>query len=184
MNLGEIAKGFLKIGATGFGGPMALLGLIEEQIVRRSPELTEEDFVEGVALSQMLPGPLAVDCAAYLGYRLRGIWGALLSTGALILPAFIMMLIVTPLYLKHGRLPALEAFFFGVAPAVIAVIFWTGFRLGTQFITHYAAGAIAAFVAIAAYCGFSPIWLIIGSGLAGMLWRSRSSYKETEAQDG
>lgn len=184
MSLGEIAKGFLRIGATGFGGPMALLGLIEEQIVRQSAELTEEDFAEGVALSQMLPGPLAVDCAAYLGYRLRGIGGALLSTGALILPAFLLMLIATPLYLKHGRLPALEGFFFGVAPAVIAVIFWTGFRLGTQFLTNYAAVAIAALVAFAAYRGFSPIWLLIGSGLAGMLWRFRSSLEETGAQDG
>jgi chromate transporter len=176
----DLGARFLRIGSTGFGGPMALLGLMQQQLVERSEEVTPDEFAEGVAVGQMLPGPVAVGCATFLGYRLRGIPGAIVTTGALILPSFLLMLIIAPLYLQHGRLPVVSGFFLGVAPAVIAVIAFAGWRLGKSFITDWRSAVIAVAVAAAAILQAHPILLILLGGVLGLILR-RPRAKEATA---
>ena len=169
MKLTTIAAKFLRIGATGFGGPMALMGLMEHHLVENSTEVSAEDFAEGVAVGQILPGPVAVDCATHIGYRLRGLPGAVISTGAIVFPAFALMLIVTPLYLRHGELPQVAGFFRGVGPAVVAVIIAAAWRLGRKFIADSRAAFIAIAVGIGAISGANAILLIVGAGILGII---------------
>lgn len=174
MRLTRLGAKFLRIGATGFGGPMALIGLMHQDFVEgEGAEVSEADFVDGVAIGQMLPGPVAVDCATHLGHRLRGLAGAVVSTLALIAPAFLMMLIIAPLYLRHGSLPQVAGFFAGVAPVVIAVLGFAGWRLGRQFVTDRPSAMIALFVALAAVLQAHPILLIVLAGLLGLVLRGR-----------
>jgi len=122
MSLRRIFRQFLIIGSTGFGGPLALIGLMEERIVERGKMVSPEDFAQGVALGNMLPGPVAVSCATHLGYRMRGVLGAVASTLGIVGPATLLMLVLTPLYLAYGEVPRAEAFFNGTRAAVVAII--------------------------------------------------------------
>jgi chromate transporter len=171
-----LALQFLRIGATGFGGPMALIGLMQERLVEKEQAIKAEEFAEGVALGQILPGPIAVDCATYIGYRLRGFWGALVTTGALVLPAFVAMLILTPIYLRYGTVPHLAGFFKGVGAAVVAVIIAACIRLGQKSLRapQRRGTALRLVIAVAALLGglvqAQPILLILGAGALGMLF--------------
>jgi len=171
MKLTTLAGRFLRIGATGFGGPMALMGLMQNLLVDKTKEVDAEDFAEGVALGQILPGPVAVDCATHIGYRLRGVLGAVASTGGIVLPAFLLMLVITPLYLHYGKVPQVVGFFRGVGPAVVAVILAAAWRLGKKFVVDYGSGAIAAVVCVGAVLKLHPILLIAAAGALGIAIR-------------
>lgn len=171
MTLRTLAARFLRVGAMGFGGPMALVGLIHEQMVEKNQDVTEEDFSTGLALGQILPGPVAVDCAIYLGHRLRGLWGACVAAGTMILPPFLLMLVLTPMYLRYGRVPQVSGFFQGVGPAIIAIIIMAGYNMAQKF--KFSLGS--ALIAIVAGAGIvykvSPVLLILLAGLAGIALR-------------
>jgi len=175
MRLHTLAAKFLRIGATGFGGPMALIGLMQQQLAQDDGPVSPDEFAEGVAIGQMLPGPVAVDCATHIGYRLRGLVGSLISTGALLLPAFALMLVAAPLYLRYGQLPQVAGFFKGVGPAVVAVIMAAAWRLGRKFIIDKAAAFITLVVAAGAIGGVNPILLILAAGLLGIALRGHKA---------
>ena len=132
MKLSRLALRFLRIGATGFGGPMALIALMQERLVEKDKAISPEEFSEGVAIGQILPGPIAVDCATHIGYRLHGFVGAIVTTGSLIAPPFFAMLILTPFYLTYGAVPEAAGFFLGVRAAVVAVIVAACVRMGRK----------------------------------------------------
>lgn len=173
MRLTSLALKFLRIGATGFGGPMALIGLMEHHLVQKAKAVTPEEFAEGVAIGQILPGPVAVDCATHIGYRLHGVVGALVSVGALILPPFLLMLAITPLYLAYGRVPEAQGFFRGVGPAVVAVILVAAWRLSKRFVGDWRAGVIAGAAAVGILFKANPILIIVEAGLLGLLLAPR-----------
>jgi chromate transporter len=168
MRLVTLAGKFLRMGATGFGGPMALIGLMQRQLVETG-DVAAEDFADGVAVAQVLPGPAALNCATYLGHRLRGLPGAVVSAGGLILPAFLIMLVATPLYLVHGRVPQVAGFFKGVGPAVVAVILAAGWRMSKKFVVGTPAAVIALLVMAGAIARVNPILLVVAAGLLGIL---------------
>jgi chromate transporter len=170
------------MGATGFGGAMVLIGLMQRDLVEKEQVVSPELFGEGVAVGQILPGPVAVNCAGYLGFRLRGLLGALVTVVCLILPPFLLMLILTPLYLAHGTVPQVAGFFKGVTPAVVAVILATGWRMGGKFVKGWTAGAIAVLVAAGAISKLSPLLLVLGAGLLGMVFRWPKKAEGAEAQ--
>lgn len=153
---------------------MALIGLIQHHFVDKEAVVSSEDFAEGVAIGQILPGPVAVDCATHISYRLRGLLGAVVGTGSLILPSFLMMLVVTPLYLRYGEVPQVAGFFKGVAPAVVAVIVVSAARLGGKFVTDYASAVVAGLAVVAAALKVSPIAIILVAGVLGLFLAPRS----------
>lgn len=171
MKLRTLAGRFLRVGAMGFGGPMALIGLIHEQMVEKHQDVSEDDFATGLALGQILPGPVAVDCAVYLGHRLRGLWGAVVSAGTMILPPFLLMLVLTPLYLHYGRVPQVSGFFEGVAPAIIAVILMAGYNMAQKYQFTVGSALIALLAGAGIVARVNPVLLILLAGLAGMLLR-------------
>jgi chromate transporter len=169
LSLATLAGRFLRIGAMGFGGPMALIGLMQERLVEKDKVVTPDDFATGVALGQMLPGPVAVDCATHIGYHVRGLLGACATTGALILPPFLLMLVMTPLYFRYGQVPQVAGFFKGVSPAIIAVIIMAGHNMAGKMKVQALSTAIIVLAAAGVVAGVSPVLLLLAAGLVGVL---------------
>ena len=181
MSLWRLLLHFLRIGATGFGGPAALIGLMHERLVERDGSVDEEQLAQGVALGNLLPGPVAVDCATYLGYRLRGVLGAIVSTVGIVGPAFVLMLILTPLYMHYGKLPQVEGFLHGAKAAVVAVIVSACWRLGQKGLSGKLGIAMAVVAFALGAVGVHPILLILAGGLIGIVFLRPPAKTEEES---
>ncbi len=120
---------YLRLGAIGFGGPVALVGQMEKELVGERRWLTREEFREGVAVCQSLPGPLAIQVGIFISYIRGGFWGAWAGGWAFILPNFLFVAALGALYVHFGDLPPVKAIFYGVSPAVIALILDSCYRL-------------------------------------------------------
>ena len=115
-SLGSLFLTFLKIGSTAFGGFMALISVVQNYVVERRKLISHEEMLDGVSLATILPGPVAVNVVAYVGYRMRGWLGALVSAGAVILPSFLLLVCLSYAYFRFGQMPAVGRFFIGVHP--------------------------------------------------------------------
>src|SRR5438445_5789117 len=113
---------FLSLGAFGFGGPIATVGYMQRDLVERRRWLDREDFLNGVALGQTMPGPLAAQVAMWVGFLQRGSWGALAVAVMFILPSFVLVLNIAVLYAHYTGLTIVQDLFYGIAPGVIAII--------------------------------------------------------------
>src|SRR3954469_14238270 len=102
---------FLKIGATAFGGFMALIAVVQTQIVERRKLLSHSEMLDGISLATVLPGPVAGKVVAYIGYRLRALAGALVSAVGVILPAFVLIVALSAAYFRWGQIPAVSRLF-------------------------------------------------------------------------
>ena len=151
MQFHDLAGYFLRLGATGFGGPVALCGLMERDLVERRRWLNAEQMRDIIAVCQTLPGPLAVQVGIFVGYQRCGFWGAWVSGWALILPASLMVAALAAAYVHLHGLPWLTAIIYGVSPAVIALIlqsWWRLVRLGMQDRFQYAVAAVGLVAAV------------------------------------
>lgn len=126
---------FLKLGTTGFGGPVALVGYMHRDLVENKKWISEEEYKEGLALAQLAPGPLAAQLGIYLGYVHYGIFGATLVGFAFIIPSFIMVVLIGMLYKLYGGLPWMQSVFYGVSAAVIGIIAMSSYKLTTKTIS-------------------------------------------------
>ena len=120
--LRRFAGYFLRLGTIGFGGPIALAGYMQRDLVERRRWLTNDDYKQGLALAQLSPGPLAAQLAMYLAWVRAGTLGASVVAAAFILPSFVMVLGLSVLYVRFGGLPWMRGAFYGIGAAVIAVI--------------------------------------------------------------
>src|SRR5437867_8380755 len=122
FTLRDLLVYFLRLGTLGFGGPIALAGHMQKDLVEERRWVSKEDYLEGLAFSQLSPGPLAAQLAMYLGWLRRGRLGATLVGIAFILPSFLMVLVLAGLYVHFGQLHWIQGMFYGIGAAVIAVI--------------------------------------------------------------
>jgi len=120
---------FLWLGTAGFGGPIALAGHMQRDLVENRRWITKRDYVEGLALAQLAPGPLAAQLAIYLGYVRYGLLGATAVAIAFVLPSFLMVLALSIAYVRYGGLRWMQAIFYGIGAAVIAIIARSAFKL-------------------------------------------------------
>ena len=127
--LGEIAAYFLRLGSLGFGGPVALVGQMERELVAERGWLSREEMREAVALCQTMPGPLAIQVGIYIAWLRGGQLGAWLGGWCFILPNFLIVVGLAALYVAFDGLPWMTAVFYGVSPAVIALILHSTWRL-------------------------------------------------------
>ncbi|MGH8515747.1 MAG: chromate transporter, partial [Gammaproteobacteria bacterium] len=127
--IGEVVPYFLRLGLLGFGGPVALVGQMERELVAGRNWLTKEQMREAIAVCQSLPGPLAIQVGIYISYLRAGFWGAWAGGWAFIVPNFVIVASLGALYVHQGDLPAITAVFYGVSPAVIALILHSCYRL-------------------------------------------------------
>src|SRR5215218_3516548 len=128
-SLPELLLYFLRLGSLGFGGPIALTGYMHRDLVEDRRWITHDDYVQGLALSQLAPGPLAAQLAIYLGWVRFGVVGATLVSLAFILPSFLMVLALAWLYLRFGGLSWMQGAFYGIGAAVIAIIGRSAYKL-------------------------------------------------------
>jgi len=120
---------FLRLGAFGFGGPIALAGFMQRDLVEERRWISREDYMDGLALSQLAPGPLAAQLAIYLGYVRGGIPGATVVAMLFVLPSFLMVWGISAAYVRFGGLPWMQAVFYGVGAAVIGIIARSALKL-------------------------------------------------------
>jgi chromate transporter len=113
---------FLWLGGFGFGGPIATVGYMQRDLVEQRQWLPKHDFLDGIALGQTMPGPLAAQVAMWVGYLRRGAFGAIAVAAAFILPSFLLVLTVGFLYVRYQGLSFVQSLFYGIAPAVMAII--------------------------------------------------------------
>lgn len=128
-SLGRFVGYFLWLGTVGFGGPIALAGHMQQDLVDQHGWVRKEDYLEGLALAQLAPGPLAAQLAIYLGYIRAGFFGATAVGVAFVLPSFLMVLAISVAYVRFGGLPWMQGMFYGIGAAVIAIIARSAFKL-------------------------------------------------------
>ena len=162
---------FLKIGIFGFGGGYAILALIEHEVVDIHGWMTTTEFTNIVAISQATPGPIAINCATYVGYTATGsILGSATATLAVCLPPLILASLAARFIYKFRDNKYVSAAFNGLRPAVVGLILAAGISLINQDnFTDYISVIIFAVVAIATYFKANPIILLVLSGIAGYL---------------
>src|SRR2546428_13356313 len=130
-SLRQLLTYLLRLGALGFGGPIALAGHMHHDLVEGRRWISEQDYVEGLAFSQLSPGPLAAQLAMYLGWiKGGGSLGATLAGVAFILPSFLLVLALAALYTHFGRLSWIQGMFYGIGAAGVAIIFSSAVQIG------------------------------------------------------
>ncbi len=165
---------FLRLGATGFGGPIALVGHMHRDLVETRRWVTDDEYREGLALAQLSPGPLAAQLCFYLGYIRGGIVGAVLSGVAFVAPSFLIVLALGWAYVRYGGLPWMQAVFYGVGASVIGLISRSAYGLTRKTIgKDLLLWAIMLVVAVAtAITGREIVSLIVAAG--ALVWLVRA----------
>jgi len=167
--LGELFLSFLRLGSVSFGGP-AMVAYIKRLAVVRRKWLKEQEFQDGVALCQAVPGATAMQCAAYVGLRARGLGGAVAAYVGFGLPAFLLMLGLSVAYEHALQLHAVTAMLAGLRAIVVALIANSAWTFARSSVKGVRGGMFAAVTAILFLLGGSPFLIVIGAGLAGTLW--------------
>ena len=168
---GELVRYFLRLGFLGFGGPVALVGQMERELVDGKKWLTREQMREAIAICQSLPGPLAIQVGIYISYLRGGFWGAWAGGWAFILPNFIIVAALGALYVYLGDLQPVTGIFYGVSPAVIALILHSCYRLAKLGMEDWLQWVIAAVcLAVTVILQAEVALLFIGAGIVGILY--------------
>ena len=171
VSLARFAGYFLWLGTVGFGGPIALAGHMQQDLVDDRRWVRKEDYLEGLALAQLAPGPLAAQLAIYLGYIHSALVGATAIAIAFILPSFLMVLGLSAAYVRFGGLPWMQGMFYGIGAAVIGIIARSAFKLAKLTLAKdKLLWAIFLVLAIStAWTSREIIWLFFLSGFIAML---------------
>ncbi|HYM20544.1 MAG TPA: chromate efflux transporter [Candidatus Kapabacteria bacterium] len=175
---------FLKLGTTGFGGPIPLAGYMERDLVDARGWVSKDEFLRGLAFSKMAPGPFATQLALYIGYIRSGIFGASAVAVAFIAPSFLMVVGLAIIYQAYGEMHWMQATFNAVSAAVLGIMARSGYKLALTAVgkekilwTIYLAAAITA-VALEN----EPIWLLLAAGILSMLLTLRPKPKDITAK--
>ena len=171
VSLPRFCSYFLWLGATGFGGPIALAGYMQRDLVERRRWVSKEDYMEGLALAQLAPGPLAAQLAIYLGYLRAGTFGASLVGLAFIGPSFLMVLAISAAYVRFGGLPWMQPAFYGIGAAVVAIIARSAWKLAKMVLGKDSVRwVIFAVLALStAITGREIVWLFLLAGAVAYL---------------
>jgi len=169
--LGEVVLYFLRLGLLGFGGPVALVGQMERELVSDRKWLSKEQMREAIAICQSLPGPLAIQVGIYISYLRAGFWGAWAGGWAFIFPNFVIVAALGALYVYLGDLKPVTAVFYGVSPAVIALILHSCYRLAKLGMEDWIQWAIAAVCFVVTIVLQAEVALLfIGAGIVGIVY--------------
>src|SRR5258706_6359253 len=169
--IGELTVYFLRLGLLGFGGPVALVGQMERELVAERAWLSNEQMREAIAICQSLPGPLAIQVGIYISDLRGGFWGAWAGGWAFIFPNFVIVAALGALYVYLGDLQPVTAIFYGVSPAVIALILHSCYRLAKLGMEDPVQWAIAAVCFVVTVILRAEVALLfIGAGVIGILY--------------
>jgi chromate transporter len=180
---------FLRLGAAGFGGPIALAGFMQRDLVEERGWISQQDYLDGLALAQLAPGPLAAQLAMYLGYVRAGALGATIVSLVFVLPSFFMVWAISVAYVRYGGLPWMEALFYGVGAAVIGIIARSAHKL-TRLTLAKSTTLWAIFVVMAVTTAWTEreiLWLFLLAGFvtaAPAIARARSGMESSSRISG
>src|SRR5687768_8266764 len=162
--LREIAALFLKLGTTAFGGPAAHMAMMEEEVVRRRQWLTPEEFLDLLGATNLIPGPNSTELAIHIGHRRAGWAGLLVAGAAFILPATIIVTAIACIYIRFGRLPAIEGVLYGVKTVIIAIIARALWTLGRTAVKSWLLAAVGLGAVALNFAGVNELFILFGTG--------------------
>jgi chromate transporter len=172
--LWQLVRYMLALGTWGFGGPVALAGYMYRDLVEKRQWITDADYKEGLALAQLMPGPLAAQLAIYLGYVHYRFLGASLVGVAFVLPSFFMVVALGAAYVTYGGIGWMQSVFYGVGAAVIGIIAMSAYKLTTKSIGKdkllWPIFLISA--AVTVITKSEEVWLFLGAGVLVWFWRA------------
>jgi chromate transporter len=172
VSLPEIFMTFATIGLTGFGGGMAIVAMVERVCVREKKWISAEEFLHGLAFSQIL-GPFSLNVCTFTGHHLRGIRGGIIAATGFILPSFLLVTLLSWIYFTYNKLPQLQAALKGTNPVIIGLIVVVAIDMGRKQIKG-GTGVLMALVAFGAsvFLKLNAAWILLGAAL----WSLSSSY--------
>jgi chromate transporter len=167
LTLFQLGLRFLKIGAIGFGGGMAVVALMEQECVRRHHCVDADEFLHGVGLGQIL-GPFAVNTALFIGYRMFGFWGGIISAVCFMAPSIVLVIALSWLYFSFHTIPSLQSALNGLSPVVIALILSAAWNMGRKSVRTGTTAIIALVACVANLAHINPVWILLAAGLIGL----------------
>lgn len=178
LSLGNLCWAFLKIGSIGFGGGMAVIALMEQEIARKRRLISVDEFAHGVGLAQILGG-FAVNTAIFVGYRLRGLIGGLLCALAFITPSVLLVIALSYLYFEYHSIPALNSVVAGLGPVVIALIVSAGWNIARHTVRTKIAVVVASVATAVGIARLNTIWILLAAGALGLFLNRDSRAAES-----
>lgn len=161
---------FFKIGAFSFGGGYAMLPLIEEEVIQLNNWITTSEFIDILAISEMTPGPIAINAATFLGYKIAGLMGSAVATFAVTLPSFIIMTIIFFSINKFKDSPYVAWIFDGIRPVVLGLILAAAINIGRTTLVDFKSIAMAvSLFYLVNFKKLNPILAIVIAGIAGII---------------
>jgi len=171
-NIKELAYIFLKLGFTAFGGPAAHIAMMREEFVVKRDWLTEQQFLDLMGATNLIPGPNSTELAIHIGKEKGGWKGMFIAGGLFIFPAFLFSGFFAYLYKQYGQLPQIEPFIYGIKPAIIAIILAAVYPLGKKSLKSKELGIIGALVLVLSFFIQNEILLMFGSGILFLVYHS------------
>lgn len=166
----ELFKSFFKIGAFSFGGGYAMLPLIEKEVIDVHSWISSSEFIDIIAISEMTPGPIAINSATFLGYKVAGVMGSAVATFGVALPSFIVMSLIYMFVDKFKNSPQMEWVFRGIRPVVLGMIASAAVSVGrSAFIDIKAVLISFAVFYIVTFKKVNPIFVLVMAGIAGVI---------------
>src|SRR6266496_4100585 len=161
---------WLKLGFVSFGGPTGQIAIMHQDLVERKRWISEKRFLHALNYCMLLPGPEAQQLATYIGWMMHRTWGGVVSGGLFVLPSLFILIALTWVYLAFGNVPLVAGLFYGVKPAVTAIVLFAAYRIGSRALKNAVLWTIslAAFVAIFAFKVPFP-YIVLGAGIVGYL---------------
>jgi chromate transporter len=168
--LGAAFRYWLKLGFISFGGPAGQIALMHQELVERRRWISEYRFLHALNYCMLLPGPEAIQLAIYISWLMHGIRGALMAGVLFFLPAFVLLSLLAAIYLSYGDVPLVQGIFYGIKPAVVGVVLFAAWRIGSKAIKNRLLAGIAllAFVGIFFFDLDFP-WIVLAAGLLGAI---------------
>lgn len=164
ISLRRVFLAFLRLGATAYGGP-AMMAYLKSDLVGKRRWLSEQEFKEGMALCQVIPGATMVQMCTYTGYRLRGIQGALVAALGFVLPAFLTMTVLTALYFHAGSVPVIRALFRGLGAVVVAIVLNACLTLGRTTLQGWQGIMLASLALLAMLLKVNFLVILLGAAV-------------------
>jgi chromate transporter len=170
VGFAEALRFWLKLGFISFGGPTGQIAIMHQELVERRRWISEKRFLHALNYCMVLPGPEAQQLATYIGWLMHRTWGGIIAGGLFVLPSVFILIALSWIYLAYGDVPLVAGVFYGIKPAVVAIVLAAAWRIGQRALKHPALWAIAAaaFVSIFAFSAPFPA-IVLAAGIIGFL---------------
>lgn len=166
----EVGKVFFKLGLFAFGGPAAHIAMMENEVVEKRKWISKQHFLDLVGATNLIPGPNSTEMTMHCGHERAGWLGLFVAGLAFIFPAVLLTGLFAWLYVEYGKLPEVEPFFYGIKPAVLAIIASAIFKLGKKALKSVELGILGTMVIVASILGFSEVYALLLAGILGALF--------------